>query len=92
MDISFGKTAYVSGTSREILDKMENSWISISATGNEIVVITKEAIEEYLQEYQKMNDYDKLQNRVVADFLTQALEAINNQNNDIPIGDIFFTT
>jgi len=69
MSISFGKSAYVTGTSRELINKIETSPISISATENEIIIITKESIDDYLKKYEKMTDYDKLQNRIVADFL-----------------------
>ena len=53
---------------------------------------SKESIEEYLEKYKNMSNYDRVQNRSVGEYLIKALETINEKNNDSPIGDIFFTT
>lgn len=94
MQVSFGKTAYVSGTSDAILDKLENSPLSISLTGEGTVVVTRESVEEFLNNYKEnMEAHERARLRSIKEFLESSLQAIDTASDGVmPIGDIFFTT
>ena len=87
MRITYATSAYVSDTPDDIIDKMEQT-LSISAIGDTLVVVTKEAIEEFFNKYEKtMSDYDKASVRHLYAYLKNVIIEINPNNN---IGDIFF--
>jgi hypothetical protein len=93
MDITFGKTAYVSGVEDSMLYKMENPFLSISLSGENIVVVTKEAIEEFINSYtNNMEEYQRAMYRPLKTFLQTTLDSIIKLNDDTPIGDIFFSS
>jgi hypothetical protein len=93
MNISFGKSAYVPGTPDDILDNMDRSELSITATADSLVIITMESVMEYLNRYEHhMTNYEKIIAKSLATFLTEAITKINEANDGTPIGDIFFTS
>ena len=93
MRVSFGKTAYVSGTDRLTLDNLANSPLSISLTGDDTVVCTRESVEEFLSCYKEnMDEQSQTKLLPLKCFLVIALNEIDAVNNNEPIGDIFFTT
>jgi hypothetical protein len=94
MHVSFGKTAYVAGTSDEILDKLESSKISITTSDDGLVIVTKEEVDSFIQKYEtELSDYDKLINKTLYTFIKESLQAIEDKNIDkAPIGNIFFVS
>lgn len=94
MHVSFGKTAYVAGTSDEILDKLESSKLSITTSDDGLVIVTKEEVDSFIQKYEtELSEYDKLINKTLYTFLKESLQAIEDKNTDkTPIGDIFFVS
>jgi hypothetical protein len=51
MQITFGKTAYVASTPTSILDAMERSPLSLTTSGDGLVVVTYDSVEEFLKDY-----------------------------------------
>lgn len=94
MQVSFGKTAYVAGTSNEILDKLDSSNLSITTSDDGLVIVTKEEVDSFIQKYEtELSEYDKLINKTLYTFLKESLQAIEDKNTDkTPIGDIFFVS
>ena len=93
MNVSFGKSAYIPGTPDSILDKMENSPLSISGTFDGTVIVTWEAIQEFIRSYEEdMAEHQKTTYEPIATFLYDTIDTINKANDSTPIGDIFFTT
>lgn len=94
MQISFGKTAYVAGTSDEILDKLESSKISITTSDDGLVIVTKEEVDSFIQKYEtEFSEYDKLICKTLYTFIKESLQAIEDKNTDnASIGDIFFVS
>lgn len=94
MQVSFGKTAYVAGTSDEILDKLDSSKISITTSDDGLVIVTKEEVDSFIQKYEtELSEYDKLINKTLYTFIKESLQAIEDKNTDkTPIGDIFFVS
>ncbi len=89
--ISFGKSAYIPGTSDKILDAMENSSLSISGSYEGTVIVTRESIESFLSSYDKnFTDAEKARLRYLRNFLENSLIDIDQANDGTPIGDIFF--
>jgi hypothetical protein len=92
MLISFGKSAYVAGTPAEILDALERSPISLTTTGDGLVIATYDAIEEFFKDYENnYMEHSKIFYTNLYTFLKEAVQAIDEGNTKlIPIGDIFF--
>lgn len=93
MNISFGKSAYVPGTPDELLDTMENSPLSITTTGDGMVIVTMESLQEFIRNYENdMAEYQKRSYKDLYDFIQKAIDSINKANDGTPIGDIFFVS
>lgn len=89
MHVSFATAAYIAGTSNELLDKLDRSPLSTSATGEEIVVITTEAITEALTDYEASKETPEQNiDDCLANFLKEAMQKIKCKN----VGDVFFTS
>jgi hypothetical protein len=89
--ITFGKSAYVPGTPEKILDAMENSELSLTAVSEGMVIVTRESIEKYLEDYKELPDVNRARLRDLKEFLETSLKAIDALSLDgKPIGDIFF--
>jgi hypothetical protein len=54
MDITYGKTAYVSHVGAEMVDNLERSGLSICMTGEGMILTTYEAIEEFIQDHDQI--------------------------------------
>jgi hypothetical protein len=94
MQVSFGKTAYVAGTPSDILDSLEDSKIPITTSDDELIIVPKEEIDNFIRKYDKeFSEYDKITNKTLYTFIKESLQAIENNNTDnSPIGDIFFVS
>ena len=92
MQITYGKTAYVAGTPAEILDALERSPLSLTTSGDGLVIATYDAVEEFLKDYEdNYLENSKEFYKDIYTFLKEAIQAINKSNiKPTPIGDIFF--
>ena len=97
MNITFGKSAYVPGTPEDILDLIDHN-LSTSATGEDSVIVTMEALTGYIlqTEFEIIQNTEKdfssphLEN--LYQYLKEAMDKINDTNDNTPIGDIFFVS
>jgi hypothetical protein len=92
LHISFGKTAYVAGTPASILDAMERSPLSLTTSGDGLVVVTYDSVEGFLKDYEdNYLENSKEFYKKIYTFLKEAIQAIDTGNiKPTPIGDIFF--
>lgn len=78
--ITTGTVAYVPSTPDRILDAMVNT-LSYTATGDRLVIITRESVQEYLSN----ND----QPTELRSYLEESLASIDSLSST-PVGEIFF--
>jgi hypothetical protein len=91
MLVSFGKSAYVPGTPDFMLDTMENSQLSISGSYEGTVIVTRESVQKFLDNYKEdFTEAEKAKLKTFKNFLENSLVDIDQANDGTPIGDIFF--
>ena len=93
MQITFGKSVYVLGTSPEMITMMNKSSLSTTMTDNGLMITPRESIDEFLKSYDNdMAEYKRKHYCSLKDFLQEVLETIDKLNDGTPIGDIFFVS
>lgn len=93
MKVTYGRIAYVSETPLDMLDSIQQSPVSVSIIGDRMLIVTKEAIEEFFNNYKSYTDHQQALYKNLMEFLQKSFDLIQEQDPDknVPIGDILFT-
>jgi len=87
MNVEYGRTSYVSGCGAEMLDAIENSGLRIQMTGDGLVCVDYEELEDFVNDL----TVTAIANSKTFTFLKDALLSIHNTSDPTDQhGDIVF--